>query len=113
MSTEARDVQTDVLFVGMTRPATKWGVPYTALVLEFMGVNIAFLAVGNPLYLLLALPVHGVMYLICAEDPGAFESVFLWLKTVGRSLNNRFWGSATFSPLTFKRWPTLKQWVKR
>ncbi|HNW00468.1 MAG TPA: VirB3 family type IV secretion system protein, partial [Burkholderiaceae bacterium] len=53
MST-AQDLHTDVLFVGLTRPATLWGIPLVAFVIEFMTTVLIFLAVGNPLYLLLA-----------------------------------------------------------
>ena len=74
METGASDVYTDVLFVGLTRPATMLGIPLTAFVIEFMATGNIFLAVGNPLYLLLALPIHAVLYLISANDPGAFSS---------------------------------------
>lgn len=98
------DVYLDDLFVGLTRPATMWGIPYHAFVVEFMATTLIFLAVGNPVYLALAIPIHGILYLLSAHDPGVFNSVFLWMKTIGRSLNTRFWGAASFSPLTNKKW---------
>lgn len=100
----ATDVYTDTLFVGLTRPATMWGIPYTAFVFEFMGSTLVFLAVGNPLYLLVALPIHAILYLITAQDPGAFDPLFMWVKTIGRCRNSRFWGAASFSPLPMKKW---------
>lgn len=104
MQEGAQDVRTDVLFVGLTRPATMWGIPYAAFVLEFIGTTLVFLAIGNPLYLLLAVPLHGVLYLVSSNDPGAFDSIFMWLKTIGRSRNTRFWGAASFAPLSHKKW---------
>lgn len=104
MSNDDQDVRTDVLFVGMTRPATKWGVPYTALVIEFMFTAITFLAIGNPLFMLVVIPIHAVLYLVASDDPGVFDSIFLWLKTNGRSMNSRFWGAASFSPVDLKKW---------
>jgi type IV secretion system protein VirB3 len=104
MQDGAQDVYTDPLFVGLTRPATMWGVPYHAFVVEFMATTLIFLAVGNPLYLLLALPIHGVLYLITATDPGAINSIFMWMQTMGRCRNTRFWGSASFSPLPTRKW---------
>ena len=104
MDADTDDINTDVLFVGLTRPATMWGVPYIAFVIEFMAVTLIFLAVGNPFYLLLVLPVHGVMYLISANDPGIFNSIFIWMKTTGKCRNSRFWGGASFSPLPMKKW---------
>ncbi len=100
-----QDVQTDLLFVGLTRPATVWGIPYIAFVIEFMGTTLLFLVVGNPLYLLLAAPIHAILYLISAQDPGVFGSIFLWMKTIGRCRTTRFWGAASFSPLTPRRRP--------
>lgn len=104
MQDGAQDVYTDPLFVGLTRPATMWGVPYHAFVVEFMATTLIFLAVGNPLYLLLAAPIHGVLYLITANDPGAISSIFMWMQTIGRCRNTRFWGAASFSPLSTKKW---------
>jgi type IV secretion system protein VirB3 len=104
MEQGAQDVFTDPLFVGLTRPATMWGVPYGAFVIESMATALIFLAVGNPLYLLLAVPIHGVLYLISANDPGVFGSIGMWFKTKGRCRNIRFWGAASFSPLPTKKW---------
>ncbi|CAA9890773.1 Conjugal transfer protein [Candidatus Methylobacter favarea] len=98
------DVYTDPLFVGLTRPAMLWGIPYTAFVIEFMAITLIFLAVGNPLYLLLVVPIHGVLYLISANNPGVFNSIYLWVQTTGRCRNIRFWGAASFSPLPTKKW---------
>lgn len=97
-------IQVDPLFVGMTRPATVWGVPYTAVAIESMLVAIIFLAVGNPLYLLLVLPMHGVLYLVAATDPGVFDTMQLWMQTSAKCLNRRFWGAATFAPGKVKNW---------
>lgn len=94
----------DALFVGMTRPATVLGVPYSAVVVEGILVAIIFLAANNPLYLLLALPIHAVLYLIGAADPGIFSAIFTWAKTSARCLNSGFWGAASFSPLSTKKW---------
>lgn len=104
MEDGTQDVQTDELFVGLTRPTTMWGIPYTAFVIEFMATALVFLAVGNPLFLLLAVPIHGVLYAISANNPVAFEGIMMWLKTIGRCRNTRFWGAASFSPLPMKKW---------
>lgn len=98
------DVCIDPLFVGLTRPATVMGIPYTAFILECLGTAITFLAVGNPLYLGLAVPFHSVLYLVSAQDPGAFDAILMWMKTTGRCRNARFWGAASFSPLSTRKW---------
>lgn len=99
------ELQIDELFLGMTRPATYWGVPLVAFLLEMFTVIIVFLGSGNPLWLALALPIHFVLYLISATDPGRFDAWRLWLMTFGRTPNILFWRSAaSYSPLRVKRY---------
>ena len=98
-------VTVDPLFVGLTRPATIFGIPYEAFVVEFVLVAILFLAVGDIFYLLLIVPLHGVMYLVGGQNHAAFGSLMVWSKTKGRCINTRFWGgAASFSPLASKKW---------
>lgn len=104
MEDGAQDVYTDELFVGLTRPATIWGVPYTAFVIEFMVTTLVFLAIGNPLYLLLGAPIHGVLYAISASNPKAFGALLIWIATIGRCRTSRFWGAASFAPVSYKKW---------
>lgn len=100
-----QDVTVDPLFVGLTRPATILGVPYEAFVVEFVIVTVIFLGVGDPFYMLLMAPTHGVLYLISSQNPGVFGSFFIWTKTIGRCKNKNFWGgAASFSPLTSTKW---------
>ena len=104
MSNTDKEISVDPLFVGLTRPVTMWGVPYHAFVVEFMATTLIFLAVGNPLYLLVVMPIHGILYLITSHDPGAIGSLFRWVKTIGRCRTSNFWGSASFSPLRVSKW---------
>ncbi len=104
MRHSAHAVQADILFVGLTRPPTIGGVPYTAFILEAMAATLVFLAVGNPVYLLLAAPLHAILYLISAHDPGIFHAQWLWLQTNGRCRNASYWGAASFSPLAVNQW---------
>ena len=104
MDDGAVDVVTDPLFVGLTRPATMWGIPYTAFVFEFMATTLVFLAVGNPIYMLLAAPIHALLYLISANDPRMFDSIFKWMTTNGRCRNTKFWsGNVSFAPTAAER----------
>jgi type IV secretion system protein VirB3 len=97
------EIIVDPLFAGLTRPATMWGIPLTAFVFEFMATVLIFLAVGKPLYLLLGVPIHGVLYLLSANDPGKFDAAWIWLITFGRCLNRKHWEGASFSPLSKDR----------
>jgi type IV secretion system protein VirB3 len=104
MRTDDEDVTTDPLFVGMTRPTTMFGIPFTAFVIELMTTVLIFLAVGNPIYLALGLPIHAIMYLVSVNDPGAFDSIYIWMITSGKCMNTFFWGAKSFSPLSVKKW---------
>lgn len=101
---QEEDVLTDALFVGLTRPATMGGIPYMAFVIEFMATTLVFLAVGNPLYLLLAAPIHGVLYLISSSNPRVFSELTVWMTVNSRCMNARFWGATSFSPRNTKKW---------
>lgn len=94
----------DILFVAMTRVPTILGVPYVAFVLELMFASVMNVISGNPLYALLVIPVHAVFYLITVKDPGVFSEIEVWTRTIGRCLNKRFWGAASFSPVPVKKW---------
>lgn len=98
-----KDLSVDILFVALTRPATMWGIPYMAFIIEFMLVTLVFLATGNFFYLLIIVPLHGILYLVSAHDPAIFDSLYVWSKTTGRCRNSRFWGAASFSPLSMRR----------
>lgn len=106
MGSEEQDTITvDPLFVGLTRPATVYGVPYTGVVIEGLLVAVVFLAVGNPLYMLLVVPTHLILYAIGAQDPGIFDSIGMSAKTTWRCRNKAFWnGAASFSPGKTKKW---------
>jgi type IV secretion system protein VirB3 len=99
-----KDIYTDPLFVGLTRPTTMWGIPDTAFIIEFVVTVLIFLAVDNPLYLLLAIPIHAALYLMSANNPIIFSSIGIWMKTNGRCRNLQFWNAVSFSPLPVKKW---------
>jgi type IV secretion system protein VirB3 len=92
---------TDVLFIGATRPPMRWGATYAALIFNLIFTLELFLASRNLLALLVALPVHGVSVLLCAQDPRFFELLLLWMRTRLVTLlgNGTYWRAASYSPL--------------
>lgn len=98
------DLQTDPLFAGLTRPATVFGVPITAFVIEALIVIVAFLASHNIFTFLLALPLHGALYALSAKDAGIFHELLLAMQTNAPVQNRKIWGGgASFSPLPLRR----------
>ena len=94
-------VTLDVLFVGATRPPMRWGVTYSALLMNLVFTMEAFLLTKNLLTLLLALPIHGVCALLCARDARFFDLALLWARTRIPALlsNVRLWQAVSYSPL--------------
>jgi type IV secretion system protein VirB3 len=92
----------DPLFVGATRPPMRWGVTYSALLVNGVVTMEIFLLTKNLLTLLLAAPIHGICALLCARDPRFFDLALLWGRTRIPALlaNARFWRSSSYSPLT-------------
>jgi type IV secretion system protein VirB3 len=104
-------VTADVLFVGATRPPMRWGVTYSALLLNLVFTMEAFLLTKNLLTLLLYLPIHGVCALLCARDARYFDLVLLWGRTRIPALlsNARLWRAVSYSPLTLDP-PDARGW---
>ncbi len=92
----------DVLFVGVTRPAMRFGVTFSALLLNALVTLNVFLFSGNLLVLLMAGPIHGVCVLLCARDPRIFDLLRVWARTGlgGHFRNRRHWRCASYSALT-------------
>jgi type IV secretion system protein VirB3 len=103
MAQEKELLEVDPLFVGLTRPATLYGIPYFAAVIEFMAVVIFFLAVGNPLVLLVALPIHAILYVVSATNSNFFHGISLWFKTHALCRHRSHWKMTSFSPVSTKR----------
>lgn len=92
----------DPLFIGATRPPTRWGVTYAALVVNLVFTMEVFLLTKNLLTLLVALPIHGLCALLCAHDARFFDLALLWARTRLPALagNFQFWHASSHSPLT-------------
>src|SRR3984893_16382859 len=101
MTQPTEGLAADVLFVPATRPPTRWGVPYLALLINMVVSMEIFLVVKNPLIWLLAIPIHGVCMLLCSRDARFFELGMLWAQTRMPALaGNLFaWEGNSFSPL--------------
>jgi type IV secretion system protein VirB3 len=92
---------TDTLFVGATRPPMRWGVTYAALIFNLVFTLELFLASRNLLALLLAIPIHGVSALLCAQDARFFDLLLLCARTRLPTLlaNGSYWKASSYSPL--------------
>jgi type IV secretion system protein VirB3 len=105
---ESKGLAADLLFVAATRPPTRWGVPYLAMMANLVLTMELFLIVKNPLMLLLGLPIHGLCMLLCSRDARIFELGALWAQTrLPGTLGNLWvWRGNSYSPLVLDA-PTL------
>lgn len=92
----------DRLFVGITRPPMRWGVTYSALLLNAVFTMEVFLLTKNLLTLLIALPIHGICALLCARDARFFDLLLVWGRTRMPAYfgNYRVWRSSSHSALS-------------
>jgi type IV secretion system protein VirB3 len=95
------ELTAEILFVGATRPAMRWGVSYGAILVNLVFTMEIFLVSKNLLTLLLALPIHGSCLLLCTRDARVFELLALWMRTRGLSYaaNGHYWQASSYSPL--------------
>jgi len=98
---EEEGLVADVLFVAATRPPTRWGVPFLAILINIVVTMEIFVVVRNPLVILLVVPIHGVCALMCSRDARIFELLSLWAQTrmPGLAGNLFAWRGNTYSPL--------------
>ncbi len=91
----------DPLFVGATRPPMRWGVTYSALLVNMVFTLETFLLTKNLLTLLLCAPIHAVCMLLCARDARFFDLVLIWARTRMPALfaNFRLWQASSYCPL--------------
>lgn len=102
MSERNAGLTADVLFVAVTRPPMRWGVTFSAILINLVFTMEVFLLTKNLLTLLIAIPIHGVCALLCARDARFFDLILLWARTRMPSYFTNFWvwRASSYSPLT-------------
>ena len=96
----------DPLFVGVTRPAMRWGVTDKGLLLNAVIVIEMFLLTKNLLWLLAFFPIHGILALLLLNDCRYFELLGLCGMTKGWNKltfgNTTYWKANSYSPLRYE-----------
>lgn len=93
------EIETDILFLALTRPAMKFGVPFEALLINaLMTINIGII-LGSPLYWALGIVIHFPMRVIASKDHNFFRVYRLWFETKAQALKTSAWGGSMLSPL--------------
>lgn len=89
----------DTLFVAMTRPETKWGVPWDGIRANaaFTMIVTVFI-VHSPPGFLLGVGVHFALRELCRVDPHFFYRWKLFFTTKARSTTKAIWGGSRLQP---------------
>lgn len=96
-------VVADPLFVGITRPAMALGVTYGAALANGMLTVELFLLTRNLLTLLVCLPIHGILWILCAVEPRFFELLLLFARTRRWHFASRTeFRAATYTPAALR-----------
>jgi type IV secretion system protein VirB3 len=89
----------DTLFVAMTRPSVKWGVPFEGFAVNFVVTSfLTMLVIHRPWGFAIGVAVHFGMRELCRVDPHFFRRWSLYFQTKARSLTKHLWGGSRLQP---------------
>lgn len=91
----------DTLFVAMTRPATKFGVPWEGFIANAIFTAIVtILVVRRPYGFAIGILIHFVLRELCRVDPHFFWRwrLFFQTKALSTRLTSAFWGGSRLQP---------------
>lgn len=97
------DINRDVVYLALTRPAMFYGVPFEAALCCVAISGLAMILTDNIFFLALFFPLFGISKLIVKKDANAFRVLFRFLETKARCLNRSLWGGSSTSPLRVVR----------
>jgi len=92
-----RMVHADPVYLGLTRPATVVGVPYTYLLMSIVLVTVAVMITRNPMSILIFAPIYGLGRLVCFFDDRQFQIIGSWIMLRAKCPNGWFWGGNHYS----------------
>ena len=93
----APDLTEATLFVALTRPAMKWGVPYIAYLWNLFGTVFVSILLGSPVYYGTGVIIHYVMKAVTRRDHYLWRQWLLWLQTKAKTQDG-----APLSPLPWR-----------
>ncbi|MCD6035503.1 MAG: type secretion system protein VirB3 [Rickettsiales bacterium] len=91
------ELQTDPLFVGLTRPPMFFGVSYMYTVLNAMICMLLFINTERLMILFVGLPIlHGIGYFICFKEPLFIELFMVKMQRCNKCRNKFFHGANSY-----------------
>ena len=95
-------LQSDPLFVAITRPAMRWGVTMSGMLIGGVITAEMFIWTHNLLWLLSYIPIHGLLALLLMAEPRYFDLLTLWVRTKGLNRvfgSYKYWKASSYTPL--------------
>ena len=92
------ELETDPLFVGLTRPPMLFGVSYTFALLNGFICMISYISTTNFRYMAIMFPVHMIGYYICSKEPLFLELFKVRAEKCSRSKNRFYHGANSYDP---------------
>ena len=97
------EINTDFVYLALTRPAMFYGVPFEAALCCIAVAGLAMILTDNIFFLAVFIPLFGISKLIVKKDANAFRILFRFVETKARCLNRSLWGGSSTSPLRVVR----------
>ncbi|MFQ3307732.1 MAG: type IV secretion system protein VirB3 [Candidatus Midichloriaceae bacterium] len=89
-------INTDHLFVGLTRPPLLFGVSYNYFIINAFVCMISYILSSNFIYLAVAFPIHGLGYYLCSKEPLFIELFKVKAEKCSRCKNRFFHGANSY-----------------
>jgi len=91
------------LFVALTKPPTKWGVPFDGFVANGIITSaVTVLIIHSPPGFLLGVVIHFGLRELCRVDPHFFRKWRLFAETKMRSRTGVIWGGSRLQPSPYR-----------
>lgn len=91
-------VETDPLFVGLTRPPQLFGVSYTFFVVNALLCMMSYIATSDFRFLAMSVPIHLIGYYICSKEPLFIEIFKVRADKCSRCKNRFYHGANSYDP---------------
>ncbi|MBT4879214.1 MAG: type IV secretion system protein VirB3 [Alphaproteobacteria bacterium] len=89
-------VQSDPLFLGLTRPAMIFGVTFPFAALNGLSCLMYFILASDFLGFVAMPFIHGIAYMICAKEPLAIELLMIKSAKCSKCRNKSFYGANSY-----------------
>lgn len=94
------DEEPDILFLAVTQPTMKYGVPYEGFMANVLITFVFGMVMGSPLWWAAGFGVHWPMRLLTSRDHNVFRVLSLWMQTKAASTGRDTKGCSSFAPIS-------------